>query len=120
MEMLQAGQPDHFNMLESAENCLGSPDQSGKVVALRGRPAEAAPTPEPLPSVIENVREMAAAGLCERVYGGALPVAAHSASLKERIQADPERKMRVAQAAISRTSIAGAIRSVSKRLQPRS
>jgi chemosensory pili system protein ChpA (sensor histidine kinase/response regulator) len=61
MEMLQAGRPDHFNMLESAENCLGSLDQSGKVVALRGRPAEAAPAPEPLPSVIENVREMAAA-----------------------------------------------------------
>ena len=63
MEMLQAGRPDHFNMLESAENCLGSLDQSGKVVALRGRPAEAAPTPEPLPSVIENVREMAAAAV---------------------------------------------------------
>jgi chemosensory pili system protein ChpA (sensor histidine kinase/response regulator) len=61
MEMLQAGRPDHFNMLESAENCLGSLDQAGKVVALRGRPAEAAPAPEPLPSVIENVREMAAA-----------------------------------------------------------
>ena len=63
MEMLQAGRPDHFNMLESAENCLGSLDQSGKVVALRGRPAEAAPAPEPLPSVIENVREMAAAAV---------------------------------------------------------
>jgi chemosensory pili system protein ChpA (sensor histidine kinase/response regulator) len=56
MEMLQAGRPDHFNMLESAENCLGSLDQSGKVVTLRSRPAEAAP----LPSVIESVREMAA------------------------------------------------------------
>ena len=57
MEMLQAGRPDHFNMLESAENCLGSLDQSGKVVTLRSRPAEASP----LPSVIESVREMAAA-----------------------------------------------------------
>jgi len=60
MEMLQAGRPDHFNMLESAESCLGSLDQAGKVVALRGRPAEAAPAPQPLPSVIESVREMAA------------------------------------------------------------
>ena len=34
MEMLQAGRPDHCNMLESAENCLGSLEQSGKVVAL--------------------------------------------------------------------------------------
>jgi chemosensory pili system protein ChpA (sensor histidine kinase/response regulator) len=48
-------------MLESAENCLGSLDQSGKVVTLRSRPAEAAPAAQPLPSVIESVREMAAA-----------------------------------------------------------
>ena len=60
MEMLQAGRPDQFNMLESAENCLGSLDQSGKVVTLRSRPAEAAPA-RSLPSVIESVREMAAA-----------------------------------------------------------
>jgi chemosensory pili system protein ChpA (sensor histidine kinase/response regulator) len=60
MEMLQAGRPDHFSMLESAETCLTSIDQAqGKVVTLRGRaeppPPAAAP---PLPSVIESVREM--------------------------------------------------------------
>jgi DeoR/GlpR family transcriptional regulator of sugar metabolism len=52
-------------------------------------------------TIRRDLREMAAAGLCERVYGGALPVAAQSTSLKERIQAAPERKMRVAQAAVS-------------------
>jgi DeoR/GlpR family transcriptional regulator of sugar metabolism len=52
-------------------------------------------------TIRRDLREMAAAGLCERVYGGALPVAAHSTSLKERIQAEPVRKMQVAQAAIS-------------------
>jgi chemosensory pili system protein ChpA (sensor histidine kinase/response regulator) len=59
MEMLQAGRPDHFSMLESAETCLTSLDQThGKVVTLRGR-AEAPPAPPPLlPSVIESVREM--------------------------------------------------------------
>ena len=30
MEMLQAGRPDHFNMLESAETCLDSLDQCGR------------------------------------------------------------------------------------------
>jgi len=60
MEMLQAGRPDHFNMLDSAETCLGSIDQAGKIVALRGRGAEPAPPAQPLPSVIESVREMVA------------------------------------------------------------
>jgi chemosensory pili system protein ChpA (sensor histidine kinase/response regulator) len=61
MEMLQAGRPDHFNMLENAETCLTTLEH-GKVVSLRGRPGEpAAPTVvAPLPSVIESVREMAA------------------------------------------------------------
>jgi chemosensory pili system protein ChpA (sensor histidine kinase/response regulator) len=63
MEMLQAGRPDHFNMLENAEMCLTSLEQGhGKVVSLRGGQQPAAPAPAfaPLPSVIETVREMAA------------------------------------------------------------
>ena len=60
MEMLQAGRPDHFNMLESAESCLGSLDQAqSKVVSLRGRAGEVSPS-TPLPSVIESVREAVA------------------------------------------------------------
>jgi chemosensory pili system protein ChpA (sensor histidine kinase/response regulator) len=73
MEMLQAGRPDHFNMLESAETCLGSLDQPSKVVTLRGRAAEAAPAPQPLPSVIESVREMVAAPAPGPVRGPAPP-----------------------------------------------
>jgi len=52
-------------------------------------------------TIRRDLREMAAAGLCERVYGGALPVvpAAHS-SLSERAAMAPERK-----AALARTAV---------------
>ena len=61
MEMLQAGRPDHFNMLENAEMCLTSLEQGhGKIMSLRGGQQPAAPAAAPLPSVIETVREMAA------------------------------------------------------------
>jgi DeoR/GlpR family transcriptional regulator of sugar metabolism len=52
-------------------------------------------------TIRRDLREMAAAGLCERVYGGALPVSAKSAGLAERVKAEPERKMKVARAAVS-------------------
>ncbi|KSV60919.1 MULTISPECIES: DeoR/GlpR family DNA-binding transcription regulator [unclassified Ensifer] len=52
-------------------------------------------------TIRRDLREMAAAGLCERVYGGALPVApaAHS-TLRERVAMAPERK-----AALARTAV---------------
>lgn len=52
-------------------------------------------------TIRRDLREMAAAGLCERVYGGALPVApaAHS-TLRERVAMAPERKAALARAAI--------------------
>jgi DeoR/GlpR family transcriptional regulator of sugar metabolism len=52
-------------------------------------------------TIRRDLREMAAAGLCERVYGGALPVSVKPANLAERMKAEPERKMKVARAAVS-------------------
>lgn len=52
-------------------------------------------------TIRRDLREMAAAGLCERVYGGALPVSAKPTGLAERIKAEPGRKMSVARVAIS-------------------
>ena len=52
-------------------------------------------------TIRRDLREMAAAGLCERVYGGALPVvpAAHT-TLSERIAMAPERKAALARVAV--------------------
>jgi DeoR/GlpR family transcriptional regulator of sugar metabolism len=52
-------------------------------------------------TIRRDLREMAAAGLCERVYGGALPVSVRPTGLAERMKAEPERKMKVARAALS-------------------
>lgn len=52
-------------------------------------------------TIRRDLREMAAAGLCERVYGGALPVSVKPANLADRMKAEPERKMKVARAAVS-------------------
>lgn len=52
-------------------------------------------------TIRRDLREMAAAGLCERVYGGALPVSIKPTNLAERVKAEPERKMKVARAAVS-------------------
>ena len=53
-------------------------------------------------TIRRDLREMAAAGLCQRVYGGALPVAPDAGStLSQRKQEAPERKARLAQAAVS-------------------
>ncbi len=50
MEMLQAGRPDHWNMLENAEACLADLDQvAPKVIALRP-PRAAEPEPERAPA----------------------------------------------------------------------
>jgi chemosensory pili system protein ChpA (sensor histidine kinase/response regulator) len=60
MEMLQAGRPDHWHMLDNAQSCLVELDQvATKVVALRPprapepepvRAAEPAPAPTPVPT----------------------------------------------------------------------
>jgi DeoR/GlpR family transcriptional regulator of sugar metabolism len=52
-------------------------------------------------TIRRDLREMAAAGLCERVYGGALPVSVKPTNLADRMKAEPERKMKVAHAAVS-------------------
>jgi DeoR/GlpR family transcriptional regulator of sugar metabolism len=43
-------------------------------------------------TIRRDLRELAAAGLCRRVYGGALPLSPASASLAERLAVVSERK----------------------------
>lgn len=43
-------------------------------------------------TIRRDLRELAAAGLCKRVYGGALPISPASGSLTEREAQNPERK----------------------------
>jgi len=52
-------------------------------------------------TVRRDLREMAAAGLCERVYGGALPVAPAGGSLKHRMAFAVDRKQALARAAVA-------------------
>ena len=52
-------------------------------------------------TVRRDLREMAAAGLCERVYGGALPVSPVGGSLKQRMGVGIDRKRALALAAVS-------------------
>jgi DeoR/GlpR family transcriptional regulator of sugar metabolism len=52
-------------------------------------------------TIRRDLREMAAAGLCERVYGGALPVAPDAGSLVARISRAPERKAALARVAVA-------------------
>ncbi|OAP38932.1 DeoR family transcriptional regulator [Sinorhizobium glycinis] len=51
-------------------------------------------------TIRRDLREMAAAGLCERVYGGALPIAPDAGSLSERAALAPERKAALARASV--------------------
>lgn len=50
-------------------------------------------------TVRRDLREMAAAGLCERVYGGALPISPAHGSLTQRMRFATERKQALARAA---------------------
>lgn len=52
-------------------------------------------------TIRRDLREMAAAGLCRRVYGGALPVAPATGSMSDRLLVHPERKDALARAAAS-------------------
>lgn len=52
-------------------------------------------------TVRRDLREMAAAGLCERVYGGALPVSPAGGSLRQRMGVAVGRKELLARAAVS-------------------
>ncbi len=47
-------------------------------------------------TIRRDLRELAAAGLCKRVYGGALPVSPAAGSLTERKALNPERKQALA------------------------
>ncbi|APG86267.1 DeoR/GlpR family DNA-binding transcription regulator [Sinorhizobium americanum] len=51
-------------------------------------------------TIRRDLREMAAAGLCERVYGGALPIAPDAGSLSERAALAPGRKAALARASV--------------------
>ena len=51
-------------------------------------------------TIRRDLRELAAAGLCKRVYGGALPVSPASGSLAERATQNPERKQALAECLI--------------------
>lgn len=51
-------------------------------------------------TIRRDLRELAAAGLCERVYGGALPVAPGGTTLTQRVGEAPERKAALAAAAV--------------------
>ncbi len=50
-------------------------------------------------TIRRDLRELAAAGLCRRVYGGALPLSPASGSLAERFAEAPERKAALGRAA---------------------
>lgn len=52
-------------------------------------------------TIRRDLRELAAAGLCERVYGGALPVSPGSTTLAQRVGEAPERKAALAVAALA-------------------
>jgi DeoR/GlpR family transcriptional regulator of sugar metabolism len=52
-------------------------------------------------TIRRDLREMASAGLCERVYGGALPVSPANGSLKQRMSVGSDRKQSLALAAVS-------------------
>ena len=49
-------------------------------------------------TIRRDLRELAAAGLCHRVYGGALPLSPDQASLSERMNVEPTRKQALGQA----------------------
>src|SRR5437763_16603401 len=52
-------------------------------------------------SVRRDLRDLAAAGLCQRVYGGAVPVSAALADYRSRETVEPESKQRVAERAVA-------------------
>jgi DeoR/GlpR family transcriptional regulator of sugar metabolism len=52
-------------------------------------------------TIRRDLRDMAAAGLCERVYGGALPVTRGTTSLRQRMGVAMERKRLLAAAALA-------------------
>ena len=52
-------------------------------------------------TVRRDLREMAAAGLCRRVYGGALPVDARDRPMSERLAIAADRKAALAEAAVA-------------------
>ena len=71
--------------------------QRGRVVALE-LAAECAVSED---SVRRDLRELAAQGLCKRVYGGALPLSAAVAPLKQRRQEHAGRKLALARKAVT-------------------
>ncbi|WP_156392968.1 DeoR/GlpR family DNA-binding transcription regulator [Rhizobium sp. Root1220] len=60
-------------------------------------------------TVRRDLREMAAAGLCERVYGGALPFSSASGSLSHRVGVARDRKQALAMAAVSQIAVGSTV-----------
>lgn len=60
-------------------------------------------------TIRRDLRDLAAAGLCKRVYGGALPLSPAAAPLAERRTLAPQRKARLAHAAVSLISAGGVL-----------
>jgi DeoR/GlpR family transcriptional regulator of sugar metabolism len=73
----------------------GRLEQSGRVIAAEL--AQELGVSED--TIRRDLREMAASGLCRRVYGGALRIAPENTSMKERIAVGGERKAALARAA---------------------
>lgn len=85
--MLSAQRKDHLLALLEAD---------GRVVA-KDVAAELGISED---SVRRDLRELAAAGLCQRVYGGALPASPAARAYEDRLELATESKERVARAAI--------------------
>jgi DeoR/GlpR family transcriptional regulator of sugar metabolism len=51
-------------------------------------------------AIRRDLREMAAAGLCKRVYGGALPISPAGTPIQTRLAEAPDRKLALAEAAL--------------------
>jgi DeoR/GlpR family transcriptional regulator of sugar metabolism len=80
---------------ERKEHLLGLLASEGKVVAKEAASLLAVSED----TIRRDLRELAAAGLCRRVYGGALPVPAAQADYPARASLNPDGKARVADAA---------------------
>ena len=77
---------------ERRDMLVGRLNRDGKLVA-RDLAAELGLSED---SVRRDLRELAAAGLCQRVYGGALPISPALGTLTARTEIAPESKRRVA------------------------
>ena len=86
--------------LPSAGTCCWPARRDGRLVA-KDLAAELGVSED---SVRRDLRELAAAGLCQRVYGGALPASPAVADYADPRRVEPDSKQRVAAAAVGSSS----------------